>query len=182
MASKRDYLIGAGLVALGTAYLLFARPKTYAPLATVPAVDLTRYAGKWYEIAAFPQRFQKGCHCTTAEYKPNSAGYVEVFNACRKNKPTGKLKSIRGKAYPVPGSNNSKLQVQFFWPFLGDYWVLELAEDYSYAVVGTPDREYLWILSRTPVMAPTLYQQLVQEMATRGFDVSRLRITDQSCA
>jgi len=181
MAAKRNYLIGAGLVALGAAYLLYARPKTYAPLATVPAVDLNRYAGKWHEIAAFPQRFQKGCHCTTAEYQLHPEGYVEVFNACRKNKPTGKLKSIRGKAFAVPGSNNSKLQVQFFWPFLGDYWVLALAEDYSYAVVGAPDREYLWILSRTPVMAPGLYHQLLQEIANKGFDISRLRKTDQSC-
>ena len=182
MASKKDFIIGAGLVALGATYLLLTRAKEHLPLATVPAVDLNRYAGKWYEIAAFPQRFQKGCHCTTAEYTANPAGYVEVFNACRKNGPNGKLKSIRGKAYAVAGSRNSKLEVQFFWPFKGDYWVLALAEDYSYAVVGTPDRENLWILSRTPVMAPGLYHQLVQEMTGSGFDVSRLRKTNQSCS
>ncbi|MGV3586752.1 MAG: lipocalin family protein [Adhaeribacter sp.] len=181
MTTRNKYIIGAGLVALGATYLLLTQTKTYPPLATVPSVDLDRYAGKWYEIAAFPQRFQKGCHCTTAEYKVNPAGYVEVFNACRKNKPTGKLSSINGKAFPVPGSNNSKLQVQFFWPFNGDYWVLDLADDYSYAVVGIPDRESLWILSRTPVIAPTLYAKLVQETAEKGFNVSRLRKTDQSC-
>jgi apolipoprotein D and lipocalin family protein len=182
MTTKTKYIIGAGLVALSATYLLLTQTKTYPPLATVPAVDLNRYAGKWYEIAAFPQRFQKGCHCTYAEYSPQPEGYVQVFNACRKNKPTGKLKSVNGKAYPVAGSQNSKLRVQFFWPFTGDYWVLMLADDYSYAVVGTPDREDLWILSRTPVMAPTLYSQLVTEIANRGFDVSRLRKTDQSCS
>ncbi|GEO03035.1 membrane protein [Adhaeribacter aerolatus] len=181
MTTRNKYLLGAGLVALGATYLLLTRTKNYPPLATVAAVDLNRYAGKWYEIAAFPQRFQKGCHCTTAEYQVNPEGYVEVFNACRKNKPTGKLKSIKGKAFAVPGSNNSKLQVQFFWPFTGDYWVLALAEDYSYAVVGTPDRDNLWILSRTPAMAPTLYARLVQEIAEKGFEVSRLRKTNQSC-
>lgn len=181
MASKKDYLIGAGLVALGATYLLLTRTKEYPPLATVPAVDLNRYAGKWYEIAAFPQRFQKGCTCTTAEYTVNPAGFVEVFNACRKNGPNGKLKSIRGKAFAVAGSQNSKLEVQFFWPFKGDYWILALPDDYSYAVVGTPDRDNLWILSRTPVMAPTLYHQLVQKMAGSGFDVTRLRHTNQSC-
>ena len=181
MTSRKKYIIGAGLVTLGATYLLLTQTKTYPPLATVPSVDLDRYAGKWYEIAAFPQRFQKGCHCTTAEYKVIPEGYVEVLNACRKNKPTGKISSIRGKAFVVPGSNNSKLQVQFFWPFTGDYWVLALAADYSYAVVGTPDRESLWILSRTPVMAPTLYAQLVEQITEKGFNAGRLRKTDQSC-
>jgi apolipoprotein D and lipocalin family protein len=169
MESKKVYLIGLGLVALGAAYLLMGRPKVYAPLATVPSVNLNRYAGKWYEIAAFPQRFQRGCHCTTAEYKVNPQGYVEVFNACRKNELTGKLNSIRGKAYAVAGSQNSKLEVQFFWPFRGDYWILELADDYSYAVVGTPDRKSLWILARQPELPAGIYQQLLQNVAGKGF-------------
>ena len=182
MTSNKNYLIAASLVALGTAYLFFTRPKIYAPLDTVPAVDLNRYAGKWYEIAAFPQRFQKGCHCTTAEYRVNSRGFVEVFNACRKNSSVGKLKSIRGKAYVVEGSENSKLKVQFFWPFLGDYWILELADDYSYAVVGNPDRESLWILARQPELSEDIFQRLKQNAAANGFNVTQLRKTDQSCS
>jgi apolipoprotein D and lipocalin family protein len=181
MTYRKRYLIGAGLAALGTTYLLLTRDEEYAPLATVPAVDLNRYAGKWYEIAAFPQRFQRGCHCTTADYKVNPEGYVEVFNVCRKNKPTGKLKNIRGKAMPVAGSQNSKLKVQFFWPFTGDYWILALAEDYSYALVGTPDRKSLWILSRRPVLDPNIYQRLVQNAAAKGFNVNQLQLTDQRC-
>ena len=181
MTYKKRYLVGAGLVVLGATYLFLTRTEEYTPMATVPAVDLNRYAGKWYEIAAFPQRFQKGCHCTTAEYTVNPAGYVEVFNACRKSNPSGAEKSIRGKATPVAGSQNSKLKVQFFWPFTGDYWILALADDYSYALVGTPDRKSLWILSRRPVLPAESYQRLVQKAAAKGFNVNQLRQTNQRC-
>jgi apolipoprotein D and lipocalin family protein len=151
------------------------------PLTTVPSVDLQKYIGKWYEIAAFPQRFEKGCHCTTAEYEITDKGYVRVVNSCRIDSPQGKLKVARGKAFVVNGSNNSKLRVQFFWPFRGDYWIIDLAEDYSYAVVGAPSRTYLWVLSRTPKMEDALYRQIVERCAEKGFDVNKLVLTDQSC-
>ncbi|WP_242926533.1 lipocalin family protein [Pontibacter vulgaris] len=156
--------------------------RTYAPLATVPEVDLNRYMGKWYEIASIPQRFSKGCHCTTAEYKLNaSEGYVEVYNSCRKNSASGKLSDVKGKAYPVDGSNNSKLKVQFFWPFKGDYWILELDKDYQHVVVGSPDRESLWILSRKPTLDKETYNQLVLSAKTKGFPVEQLQLMDQGC-
>jgi apolipoprotein D and lipocalin family protein len=151
------------------------------PLATVSEVDLARYMGTWYEIAAFPQRFQKGCHCTTALYEMTDQGYVRVINSCRKDGPQGKLKTAKGKAFIVAGSGNAKLRVQFFWPFRGDYWIIDLAEDYSYAVVGAPNRDYLWILARTPVMDEVLYQEILARVKDKGFDIGRLRKTDQSC-
>jgi apolipoprotein D and lipocalin family protein len=151
------------------------------PLETVPSVDLQKYMGKWYEIAAFPQRFEKGCHCTTAEYEMTDKGYVRVINTCRKDSPDGKVSQAKGKAFVVKGSNNAKLRVQFFWPFRGDYWIIDLAEDYGYAVVGAPDRKYLWILSRTPQMDPVLYQNIVDRVARKGFDISKLARADQSC-
>jgi apolipoprotein D and lipocalin family protein len=150
-------------------------------LETVPAVDLQKYLGKWYEIASFPQRFQKGCHCTTAEYELTDKGYVRVINSCRKESPTGKLTVAKGKAFVVKGSNNAKLKVQFFWPFRGDYWIIDLAQDYSFAVVGAPNRNYLWILSRTTKMDEGLYQEIVNRIAQKGFDVSKLQRMDQSC-
>ncbi|GGK87686.1 lipocalin family protein [Rufibacter glacialis] len=170
--------IGLGLLALGGLYLGF-RPKP-APLPTVPTVDLYRYAGKWYEIAAFPNRFQKGCHCTTAVYTPKE-GYVEVRNSCRKGSANGKLDGVIGKAFPVEGSHNAKLRVQFFWPFRGDYWILSLAPDYSHVLVGAPDRQYLWILARTPQLDEAAFRHLVQEAERLGFDSSRLVKSDQSC-
>ncbi len=150
-------------------------------LETVPAVDLQKYMGLWYEIASFPQRFQKGCHCTTAEYDLTDKGYVRVINSCRRDSPTGKLTVAKGKAFVVKGSNNAKLKVQFFWPFRGDYWIIDLAQDYSYAVVGAPDRNYLWILSRTTKMEEGLYQEIVNRVAQKGFNISKLKKTDQSC-
>jgi apolipoprotein D and lipocalin family protein len=144
---------------------------------TVGFVDLEKYAGLWYEYASFPARFQKGCSNTTAEYKISPKGYVIVINKCTREKDrTG----IEGKAFVVPNSGNAKLKVQFFWPFRGDYWVLELADDYSWAVVGSPKRNYLWILSRTPVMNENLYNEIISRAAAKGFDITKLRKTSHS--
>ena len=151
------------------------------PLATVPSVDLEKYMGKWYEISSFPQSFQKGCHCTVAEYAMTDKGYVRVVNTCRKDSAEGKVKTANGKAFVVEGSHNSKLRVQFFWPFRGDYWIIDLAPDYTYAVVGDPSRKYLWILCRTPQMDETLYRGIVDRAAAKGFDITKLVRTDQSC-
>jgi len=148
-------------------------------LQTVPYVDLEKYAGKWYEIASFPQRFQKGCHCTTAEYTLTDKGYVIVENKCNKDSINGKPTYIKGKAFVVENSGNAKLLVQFFWPFKGKYWIIELAEDYSYAVVGHPNKKYLWILSRTPTMNDNTYQQIVSRINEKGFDISKIKITKQ---
>ncbi|WP_299822414.1 lipocalin family protein [uncultured Pontibacter sp.] len=180
MNKKDKIILGAGALAVA-AILVNSRSKKHAPLETVPYVDLRKYKGRWYEIAALPQRFQKGCHCVYAEYTPHPEGYVEVYNYCRKNGPDGKVKDIKGKAYPVEGSSNSKLEVQFFWPFKGDYWVLELDPDYQHVLVGTPDRESLWILSRTPTLDDAVYNLMVQQAKSKGFQVEQLEKTDQSC-
>ncbi|HAQ37686.1 MAG TPA: lipocalin [Saprospirales bacterium] len=148
-------------------------------LEAVPFVDLNKYAGKWYDIASFPQRFQKGCHRTTAEYSLSDKGYVIVENRCNKDSLNGKESYIKGKAFVVPGTNNAKLKVQFFWPFKGDYWIIDLAEDYSYAVVSEPGKKYLWILSRTPVMDDTMYKQVTDRLLSKGFDLSKLKKTIQ---
>lgn len=149
-------------------------------LQTVPYVDLSRYAGKWYEIASYPQRFQKGCQNTIAEYSLSEKGFVVVKNRCNKNSPNGKVSSIKGKAFVVKNSGNAKLKVQFFWPLRGDYWIIDLAEDYSYAVVSNPNRKYLWILSRTPKMDEGLYQQILSRLKEKQFDLSKLQRTPQS--
>ncbi|QNF31671.1 lipocalin family protein [Adhaeribacter swui] len=178
--NTREIAIAAGTVLLGTLALRYFT-RNHQPLETVPTVDLNKYMGKWYEIAAFPLIFERGCHCTTAEYSLDPAGFVKVVNSCNRNNPKGKKKVAEAKAFPVAGSNNSKLKVQFQWPFTGDYWIIGLDADYSYAVVGTPDRQNLWILSRSPFMAPTLYQNLVTLAQQKGFDTDHLRVTDQSC-
>jgi apolipoprotein D and lipocalin family protein len=148
-------------------------------LQTVPSVDLQKYAGKWYEIASFPQRFQKGCNCTTAEYTLSKKGYVIVENRCNKDSINGKQSYIKGKAFVVENSGNAKLKVQFFWPFRGKYWIIDLADDYNYAVVGHPNRQYLWILSRTPKMDDSTYQQIISRIKEKGFDISKIKKTQQ---
>lgn len=148
-------------------------------LQTVPFVDLNKYAGKWFEIASYPQRFQKGCQCTTAEYTLSDKGYVIVENRCRRNSVNGQQSYIKGKAFVVKNSGNAKLKVQFFWPLRGSYWIIDLADDYSYAVVSHPNKNYLWILSRTPVMDETLYQQIVKRLLEKGFDEKKITRTMQ---
>ena len=149
------------------------------PLETVPYVDLERYAGLWYEIASYPQRFQRGCHRTTAEYTLSDRGHVVVVNRCNRDSIDGRQSSIRGRAFVQQDSGNAKLKVQFFWPFRGDYWIIDLAEDYSYAVVSHPNRNYLWILSRTPVMEEEVYRGILERLKDKGFDLNRLEKTSQ---
>jgi apolipoprotein D and lipocalin family protein len=149
-------------------------------LRTVDAVDLERYQGRWYEIASFPQRFQEGCVATRATYTLEPEGEVRVLNECREETLDGEWRRIEGRAWVEdPADSSAKLLVQFFWPFRGAYWVIELDPDYRTAVVGHPSRDYLWILSRTPQMDPAVYDALLQRIEGHGFDLTRLRRTPQ---
>ncbi|MDP2176105.1 MAG: lipocalin family protein [Bacteroidota bacterium] len=148
-------------------------------LQTVPSVDLNKYSGKWYEIASYPQRFQKGCHCTTAEYTLSDKNYVIVENRCNKDSVNGKQSYIKGKAFVEKKSGNAKLKVQFFWPFKGKYWIIDLAEDYSYAVVSHPNKKYLWILSRTSKMDNDVYLKILSRLKLKGYDLTKILITEQ---
>jgi len=149
-----------------------------APLASVSSVDLKRYVGKWYEIARYPNRFQRACASdTTAEYDLKPNGKVGVVNTCRKS--DGSAKKASGTAKVVDPSN-ARLKVSFFWPFYGDYWIIGLDPEYRWAVMGEPDRKYLWILSRTPHMPETDYQRTIEQARAAGYDPQRLIKTPQS--
>lgn len=150
-----------------------------APLDVVPSVDLARYAGKWYEIARLPNRFQRDCAAnTTATYTLRPDGKITVRNECRE--AGGRQKSATGTARPADAKGpNTKLKVTFFWPFSGDYWIIDLDPEYRWAVVGEPGRRYLWILSREPRMDTALYQQIVERAKQRGFDTGKLLKTSQ---
>ncbi len=153
---------------------------TLAPVTSVPAVDLTRYSGKWFEIAAFPMFFQRNCIAdTTAEYAPAPDGAISVHNRCRTDSG---FDDATGKATVVEGSGNSRLKVSFFWPFKADYWVLGLDPEYRWAVVGNPNRKYLWLLSRTPQLPPALLDPALASATAQGFDLSQLRYTVQGGA
>ena len=137
----------------------------------VPHVELKKYLGKWYEIAHLPARFQEGCTDTTATYALSEDGSISVLNECIRS---GKVKQAKGKAKVVDKNSGAKLKVTFFWPFYGDYWIINLGKDYDYAVVGTPDHKYLWILSRTPQMDDNLFSRLIESVKSKGFDVNNL--------
>ncbi len=149
------------------------------PLQVVPSVDVGRYLGTWYEIATIPQRFQKGCVAVTAEYSLRADGDIDVVNTCRQDTLDGKVRSVRGKAWVVDRTTNAKLRVRFFWPFSGAYWIIDLDPEYRWAVVGHPSRDYLWVLSRTPRMEDTLYDELVCRVAAKGYEVTRIKRTLQ---
>lgn len=150
-----------------------------APLQVVPSVDLKRYIGTWYEIARFPNSFQEGCVGTSAIYTLREDGKINVLNQCRRGTLNGEISSAKGTAWVVDEKTNAKLKVSFFWPFSGHYWIIDLGENYEYAVVGHPDRKYLWILSRSLEMDEELYNRIIERLKLQLYDTSRLMKTLQ---
>lgn len=155
-----------------------------SPVTTVKFVDLKQYLGTWLEIASIPQYFQKKCTGNvTAEYSMASDDTISVINSC--DTKNGR-KTAKGRARVVDKTSNSKLEVTFvhilWWQFLlgGDYWILAIGENYSYAIVGAPNRKYAWILSRTPKMAPAMLKEAAQSLVHQGFDTCQLISTVQN--
>lgn len=143
------------------------------PLLTVPRVDLSRYMGLWYEIARFEHSFQQGCVGSSATYSLLPNGEVAVVNRCV-NEADGHLREATGRAWSVDPAGNARLKVSFFWPFRGDYWIIDLGKDYEYVAVGAPNRKYLWILARQPLLDETVYQGIIARAARQGFAVDQL--------
>ena len=150
-----------------------------APLTTVSHVDLNRYMGEWYEIARYPNSFQKGCVGSKATYTLLDDGKVSVLNECYDGSFSGKLRSAKGKAWVIDKNTNAKLKVSFFWPFSGDYWIIDLGKNYEYAVIGHPKRKYLWILSRTKEMDEGIYEGILSLLRDKQYDTSKLIKTIQ---
>ena len=166
--------VGAGVI---LTRLVLADSKPLLP--TVSSVDLTRYVGKWYEIARYPNWFEKeDVGDVTAEYTPRQDGKITVVNSCRR--ADGTTKTSKGEAKVEDNTTNAKLKVAFFKPFYGKYWIIDLAADYSYAVVGEPSRKYLWILSRTPQMTGETYAKITRRVQELGYDPKKLIKTPQS--
>lgn len=176
------------MLALGalTCVAAYGAESSSAPVEAIAAVDLDRYAGRWYEIARLPNGFQDDCTCcVTATYTPREDGRLTVVNECRTR--DGKPKAVEGEAKLANADGPaSKLKVRFAPRFLsvfgfvwGDYWVLDLAEDYSHALVGAPNREYLWVLAREPSMDAETYAGLLEKAGAMGFDVTRVQTTAQ---
>lgn len=160
--------------------LILLAPPAAAEVRPVPSLDLERYAGKWYEIARLPNRFQRACVSdTTATYTLRPDRKITVLNQCRTRE--GKTRSARGTARLASDTGpGSQLKVTFFWPFSGDYWVIGLDPEYRWALVGEPGRKYLWILSREPKMDDALYERILGLARDQGYDVASIIREPQS--
>lgn len=162
------FLVGILFVACGSKNL---------PLETVNKVDINKYLGNWYEIARFEHRFEKDCKNVNANYSLKEDGHIKVINRCTKITTNKKSEAI-GVAYAKDDSF-SKLRVSFFRPFYGEYWIIDLADDYSYALVGSPSREYLWILARDKTISSELKEKLIKKISANNFDSKKLIWTIQ---
>lgn len=180
-------VVSSGLVlfAISLNAQVTVEPIIREPVRTVASVDLNKYLGRWYEIASIPQRFSKGCHCTTADYSLRSDGSLRVVNTCRRGGPEGKLTVASGRA-SAQDETNSKLKVGFFlskvpWVrnlFSGDYWITALSPTYDYAVISNRKGSSMWILSRTPQLATAIVEELVAT-SRASINVGALQIQNQ---
>ncbi len=168
-------LLGAAMLVSGCSTLSRGPVGNTAVPQPAKAVDITRYQGLWYEIARYENGFEKGCEAVTAQYGPLPDGKIEVINTCHKGAVDGPVSSAKGKAKVVDGSQNAKLKVSFFGPFYGDYWVLDRAEDYSWAIVGEPSGRYLWILSRTANLSEADRNTLFTRAGELGYNTALIR-------
>ena len=162
---------------IASVFLFTACSSKNPPLQTVSKVDLNKYLGTWYEIARYEHFFEKDCKNVTANYSVMDENLIQVINSCVKI-ITNEKKEAKARAYAVDNTN-SKLKVSFFRPFYGDYWVLILDEQYNYAVVGTPNREYLWILSRTKTIDENIKTDILNKLPSLGFEPSKFTWTIQ---
>ncbi len=161
--------------------ILFSCKKGTIDLPVVGEVDLEKYSGTWYEIARLPNSFEKGLKCVTATYRLREDGKIEVINRGHKTGKPGKISKIKGVARVPDRNQPAKIKVTFFWPFSGDYYIIELDKDYRYALVGEPSRKYLWILARDKVLESTIYESLLKKAGEMGFDSKSVIRTDQNC-
>ena len=186
----KNYYITTAVLTVIAAFTLSVtaqkKPPVNDDLKTVAKVDLKKYSGKWFEIARYPNKFQKQCvGNTTATYTTKTNGKIEVLNQCLKN--DGLVEDAKGEARIVDKTTNAKLEVRFAPKFLsfisavwGDYWIIYLDDEYQNVAIGDPKREYFWILSRQAKMDDATYQSILQKAETLGFNPAKVVKTPQN--
>jgi apolipoprotein D and lipocalin family protein len=157
------------VITLGTVTFAAAGAPAPTPVQSIENVDLPRFMGRWYEIARLPNRFQKGCAGSETDFSLRDDGQITVIYTCRNGKD-GSSRLSKGHAWVIDPASNARLKISFFWPFRSDYWIIELGREYEYTVIASPNRKYLWILSRTPSMSDDLYADIMKEVERQGFD------------
>lgn len=142
-------------------------------------INVEQFMGTWYEIARFPHKFERNLVGVTASYRLKKNGKVEVINRGYENTLDGKPKKAKAFAKIPNPDETGRLKVYFFWPFGADYLVLDIDEDYTWALIGSSSPDYLWILSRTPQLPNDTYKKIVQKAKSIGYDVSKLETVKQ---
>ena len=170
-------LLNIFLVFIFTSNSAFSLEKN--SLQVVSNLDLRKFEGVWYEIAHNPWFPENNCFATIAHYKLLEGEEIEVTNICRKHGFEGEISKITGKAWLLDSNIKSKWEVQFIWPFTLDYWVIELEKNYTYAVIGEPDKENFWILSRKPIMEKNILTNIIEKTKLKGYDLSNLILMPQ---
>jgi len=173
------YLALALNIFMGLSAHAMPESKKLPPLKTVSYVDINQYLGKWYEIARFDHGFEKNCVAATATYSLRPNGTLNVINQCHANTVNGPIRTAKGIAKIADPTTNAKLNVTFFWPFYGKYWIIDLGANYEYAVIGHPNRNYLWILSRTPHLDQAVLEGILQRLVNQNYDLSKLIMPPQ---
>ena len=183
---KPKVLVGVAAAAVGWLLVGARRPRVMAPPQTAPTVRLHSYAGRWFELARLSNPFEAVCdHNVTATYVPRPDGRFDVINRCETRR--GRLRQAQGIARVVSGSADAKLKVSFapralrWMPFAwADYWILDVTPDYSAALVGTPGRNALWLLGRSPTIEQGTLERLLARAAALGYDIAALKFTPQT--
>jgi apolipoprotein D and lipocalin family protein len=176
-------LLGLLLICIGSSQVMAQQGDQNVK--TINALDVPRYLGTWYEIAKFPNWFQKKCVSNTkAIYTARPDGNLRVLNSCKT--ASGEISEAEGLARQIGAKNSAKLEVRFapewlsFLPLVwGDYWVIDLDPQYQVAAVSDPKREYLWVLSRTPQLNSKVYEDLLQRLKQQHFDIQKLELSSQ---
>ena len=163
------------------AIMIFSSAHSQKSPSVVSTVDLNRYEGLWYEIARLPNFFERKLKCTSATYTLRKDGKITVLNKGFYLTDPKKLSSVQGVAWVPDQKAPGKLKVQFFWPFSGDYWIMELDKEYRFVLVGDPKYKYLWILSRTKKMDESIYNKLLMKAVDTGYDVKSIIRVEQDC-
>ncbi len=180
MRTKSSFIPSIPMLLLSLLIAGFLSGNPSDDLPTVDELNLKRYAGSWYEIARLPNSFEKGLECITANYTLKSNGKFEVLNNGF-SKKKGAFQSSKGKAWRPDDNYPGRLKVSFFWPFAGDYYIISLDKEYTYALVGDPSRKYLWVLSRTKQLDDSIYSKLIERADGLGFATDQMIRIQHNC-
>lgn len=167
---------------IAAAAILAASFSAYAGQPRIASsLNIKRFSGRWFNLASLPMHFQKRCYCSQFFYTLEDDGDLQLGHGCYKGSKPGKWKYLSASAGSNFGPNKSQFKVPYYWPFRKQYWVLYVSNDYKYAIVGTPNYKYAWIMSRQPHATVGQFLKLKGILKARGYDVKKLQMMEQSC-